>query len=267
MRIDVHTHAFHPKIVHRVSEYLQEEHGISVRCTGTVDELLLKMHEIDLDRVVVHTAATNASQVIPANNWTIELQTCHPEIIAFGSVHPDFDRNEQELNRLEENGIIGIKFHPDYQGIPMDDPRLFELMEMMGNRFILMFHLGGDLPIKINPSNPMKMISLRRMFPEPEMIAAHLGGIRRWSEAMEYIAGQDINVDTSSTLEHISGYDFRTFLNTHDSQRVLFGSDYPIFDPCENLALLKNKAGLSNSRIEQLLEAGSPLFSSFKPNR
>ncbi|KAB1443718.1 amidohydrolase family protein [Pseudodesulfovibrio senegalensis] len=260
MRIDVHTHAFHPKIAPRVAEYLLQTHGIAVRGKGTVEELLLRMEVCDLDRAVVHTSATTGAQVIPANNWTISLQADHPQLIAFGSVHPDFDRNEEELNRLERKGIRGLKFHPDFQNVSMDDPRLFELMEMAGDRFIMMFHLGGDLPIEHNPSNPMKMAALRRMFPKPTMIAAHLGGIRRWTEALEHIAGLNIHVDTSSTLQHISGKMFRDFINRHDRQQVLFGSDYPIFDPQEEMALLRDKAKLSEARIEQMLGAATVLF-------
>lgn len=260
MKIDVHTHAFHPKVASKVIERLHLHYGVDSVGNGTAEDLLLRIKNADLDKAVVHTAATDATQVVPANNWAIQLQSMHPEIIAFGSMHVDFDSMESELDRIQAKGIKGLKFHNDFQGVRMDDPRFHELIEIVDDRFILMFHIGATRPPEENPSCPVKMARLRAMFPKARMIAAHMGGFRYWDLACEYLAGLDIFVDTSSTLPYLSKEQFLAFFNKHDSEKMLFGSDYPIFDPLDDLHLLRDKVGLTEGAIGDLLTNASHLF-------
>lgn len=260
MWIDAHTHIFHPKVAPRAIAYLQTEHNITVKGSGTAEELLEIMHSLGIAKSVVHTAATTASQVIPANNWTIQLQRNYPALIPFGSIHPDFENNEEELKRLEKNRIQGLKIHPDFQGFSMDDSRFIKLLEMANNRFIVMFHIGSPQPMQKSPSCPKKLAQLQKIFPETPMIAAHLGGLRYWDAAIEAIAGTNVYVDTSSTLLHTRAELFCKFINKHGKERTLFGSDYPICSPAEELQLLEQKAGLSTKDIESLLLAGKGLF-------
>ena len=146
MRIDVHTHAFHPKIAQKVLDQLSDHYGITPVGDGTVDDLLARAAHADLEKVMLHTAATDPSQVVPANNWAIELTRKHPEVVAFGSLHPDYQDNEREIERLTKAGITGLKFHPDFQGFFLDSPAFYQLMEMVPKRFTLMIHVGDDLP-------------------------------------------------------------------------------------------------------------------------
>ena len=80
MRIDIHCHAFHPKIADKVTAQLDEHYGIRPVGTGTCEDLLARARRAGLDKVVVLGAATDPSQVIPANNWAIGLQREHPEV-------------------------------------------------------------------------------------------------------------------------------------------------------------------------------------------
>ncbi|WP_147821328.1 amidohydrolase family protein [Salidesulfovibrio onnuriiensis] len=260
MRFDVHTHSFHPKVAAKVIESLYDHYGIQSVGTGMTDDLLARIKTAGLDRAVVHSAATDPSQVIPANNWAIQLQQTHPELIAFGSMHVDFENIEAELDRIAAKGIKGLKFHNDFQGFRMDDPRFHSLMEIIGDRFVLMFHVGSSLPPEENPSCPVKMARLAELFPKATMIAAHMGGYRYWDLACEYLAGIDVYVDTSSSLPFLSREQFLRFYNKHDRQKILFGSDYPIFDPEDTLNLLREKIGLDHEQIEELLTNANRLF-------
>ncbi len=260
MRFDVHTHAFHPKVASKVIDSLYSHYGIHPVGVGTIEDLLPHIRTAGLDRAVVHSAATDPSQVIPVNNWAIHLQKTYPEIIAFGSMHVEFGNIEAELDRIETQGIKGLKFHNDFQGFRMDDPRFYNLMEIIGDRFILMFHVGSSLPPEENPSCPVKMAKLEEMFPQSTMIAAHMGGYRYWDLACDNLAGTDIYVDTSSSLPFISKEQFMHFYDKHDKKKILFGSDYPIFDPKDTLDLLKVKIGLKDGQVEELLTNATRLF-------
>jgi len=261
MRIDIHTHAFHNKIAEKAVDHLEDHYGITPVGTGRADDLIARLDRAGLDKAVVLAAATSPRQVIPANNWAIELQKTAPRLIPFGTLHPGYDRNAEELERLAENGIRGLKFHPDFQGFRMDDPAFYDLMELVDERFICMFHVGDDLPPDLNPSCPRKMAALRKAFPKPVMIAAHMGGLKQWEYAMEHLAGLDVYVDCSSVMDFVDDDLLKRLVDAFTPDRVLFGSDYPLYDAGDEIERITKRLNLSEERLDAFLNRAGRLFS------
>lgn len=260
MSIDFHTHVFHPKIADKVLAQLENHYGIEPVGTGLVEDLLHCLEKAGIDRGVVHTAATSADQVIPANNWSLFINENYPNLTAFGTLHPEYEKWEQELNRLESKGIKGLKFHPDFQGYDLNDPRLSPIFESIGSRFVLLFHIGDRLPPEKNPSSPGKLAHIRKDFPELTIVAAHLGGYLHWGDSIKHLAGTDVFLDTSSSLPFIKDNDLKSILRIHPLERLLFGSDYPLFDPIAEIRLLEKKAGFKEREIVQILDNGLKLI-------
>jgi predicted TIM-barrel fold metal-dependent hydrolase len=258
--LDIHTHAFHPKIAAKVLAQLETHYGISPLGSGLVDDLLFRLDAAGIERAAVHAAATAPAQVIPANNWAIELARTEPRVIPFGTIHPGFPDFEPELDRLEGAGIRGIKIHADFQGFRLDDPALFPVLEAIRGRFVTLFHVGDRIPPAKNPSCPAKLAAIHKNFPGLTIVAAHLGGYLHWSEALEHLAGLDIYLDTSSSLPFIEDGPLLAILDRHPAERVLFGSDYPLFDPGEELRRLLSRLDLSSERLELMLTSGHALF-------
>ncbi len=262
MSMDIHAHAFHPKIAAKSIAQLQTHYGIVAAGSGLVDDLLTRERAAGIARVAVHTAATAPAQVIPANNWAMSLAAGHSEIVAFGTMHPDHADIEGELDRLRQAGIRGLKFHADFQGFFLDEPRFYRVLEAAGSDFVLMFHVGDRLPPEQNPSCPLKLARIRRDFPGPVIIAAHFGGYLHWDWAAEHLAGTDVYLDTSSALPFMSDAQLGAILGRHPFERLLFGSDYPLQDPGQELKLVRTRLGLSDSRLSDLLEHAEGLFTS-----
>jgi len=257
---DTHTHVFHPKIAEKAINQLHTHYGIQPQGTGVLADLLDRADKAGIERVVVHTAATDPSQVIPANNWAIDMERQSLRVTAFGTLHPDYAEPEKELARLRKAGIKGLKFHPDFQGFFLDDPKFYRLMEIIGNEFTLMIHVGDTLPPEQNPSCPMKMAKLRRAFPKPRIIAAHLGGFSHWRFAVDTLAGMDVFFDTSSSLSFIDDDTLRALIAKHPADQLLFGSDYPLFDPADEIELVKRRIVPLGPRLDDILTAGTTLF-------
>ncbi|MBN2140540.1 MAG: amidohydrolase family protein [Desulfovibrionaceae bacterium] len=260
MLIDVHSHAFHPKIAPKVLARLEGHYGIPAQGDGTIEDLLARARRAGLDKVVVFTAAMDPSQVTPANDWALELGRAHPEVIPFGTMHPEFRDPEAELARLEENGIRGIKFHADFQGFRLDDPGFYKIMEMVAGRFIVMLHVGDALPPEKNPSCPIKAARLLDDFPRAEIIAAHMGGYLHWKWSLEHLAGREVWFDTSSTLGFIDQATLEELFRRHPKERILFGSDYPLFSPGQEIEKLARRLGLGDAELEDLMAAASGLL-------
>ena len=260
MFIDVHAHAFHPKIAHKVLAQLENHYSISPVGNGLLEDLLARTHRAGLDKAVVLTAATSPSQVIPANNWAIQIKKTCDDCIPFGTVHPGFNDMEKELDRLEQAGVKGLKFHPDFQGFRMDDPALFDIMEMVGDRFTCLFHVGDTLPPDENPSCPRKLAALRKAFPAPPIIAAHMGGYQHWEFALEHLADTDVFVDSSSSLDFLDDATLQSLYDGFGLDRILFGSDYPLFDAGEEREKLETRLSLTDVEMERMMSTAAGLL-------
>jgi len=259
-RIDVHTHAFSPKIVERVVQQLQDHYHIRPKGSGTVEDLQSRLKSAGIDRAIVHSAATRAAQVMPANNWAVHVEKRAKQLTAFGTIHPDFEDWEQELNRLQKYGIRGLKLHADMQGFRLDDERLWPIFEAIEHQFIVMFHVGDRVPPEDNPSSPQKVARIKHNFPAMTIIAAHFGGFQHWDYVVDSYKNSDIYIDTSSSLQEIPQHALENIVSALPRERILFGSDYPLFDPAEEMKHLKKRLKLSDSELDELLRNGSQLL-------
>jgi len=120
--------------------------------------------------------------------------------------------------------------------------------------------VGDTLPPEKNPSCPKKMAALRRAFPGPRLIAAHMGGFSHWQYVVEHLAGLDVFFDTSSSLSFIDDDTLREIVAHHPTDRLLFGSDYPLFDPGDEIRLLERRVAPLGVDLDDLLKAGTHLF-------
>ena len=260
MRYDVHTHAFHPKVADKILAQLQEHYGIAPVGRGTADDLLERLARAGIHRAVVHNAATAPAQVTPANDFVLGLAKAHPEIIPFGTLHPADPGWAEAMEGLWKRGVRGIKLHADFQGFRLDNPALDPIFEAGRGRFCFMLHVGDRLPPDLNPSCPFKVAQLLDRHPGLTVIAAHLGGYLHWQYALESLVGRDVFLDTSSSLPFLDDATLREIMHRHAPERILFGSDYPLFDPGSEAARLQERLSLTDDALERLLSGAALLF-------
>lgn len=265
MRIDIHTHAFHPKIAQKAVAHLNSAYDLQCTGDGTIDHLLERSRAASIDKCVVLCAATAPAQVIPADNYAIGLQQAHAEVIAFGTVHPGFDDWQKELGRLKAAGIRGIKLHPDFQDFWLDDPRLFPIFEEAQKDFIFEIHVGDNTRPENNPSCPYKLATVLDAFPDLTVIGAHFGGYRMWEHALSVLTEKsraNLWLDTSSTTPFASPELIRRLLNTFPQERLLFGTDWPLYDPQDEMERLMTKGGLKPDALDKIMSNALALFAS-----
>lgn len=263
MYIDIHTHAFHPKIAHKAVEHLNEHYNVACAGSGTIDNLLESERRAGIDMCVVLCAATAPAQVIPANNYAISLQKAHPgQIIAFGTVHPGYEQWEAELDRIEAAGIRGIKLHPDFQGFWLSDERLLPIFEAAQGRFVFEVHIGDRISPEKNPSCPYKLAAILDAFPQLEVIAAHFGGYRMWAHALKTLMVKErpnLWFDTSSTTPFSTPQLVKTLLQACPPERLLFGTDWPLYDPQEEIQRIQEMGELSDSMMDKIMSNASAM--------
>ena len=264
MHIDIHTHAFHPKIAHKAVDHLNDFYSVNCAGDGTIAHLLERERKAEMEKCVVLCAATAPAQVIPANNYAITLQKEHEDrVIAFGTVHPGYEDWESELKRIKAAGIRGIKLHPDFQSFWLDDPRLLPIFEAAQKDFVFEIHIGDKTTPAQNPSCPYKLAAILRQFPGMRVIAAHFGGYRMWAHALDALAGnrfENLWFDTSSTTPFATPLLAKKLLGAFPRERILFGTDWPLYDPVEERQRLQRLASLTDAEMETIMSNATSLL-------
>ncbi|NCC86363.1 MAG: amidohydrolase [Clostridia bacterium] len=229
MVIDFHTHAFPEKIAKSAISTLAYRCGNCYpKHEGTIDSLMQKIKQSKCDKAVVLNIATNPKQQKNVNDFAISLLSI-PDVIPFGSVHPDSDNAIEELIRLKEAGIKGIKLHPNYQNFFVDDERLFPIYEKVAELgLITVFHSGVDIglpdPISCTPDRLLKILPIFKGTP---VVAAHMGGYLLWQEVLHKLAGTEIYLDTSYSFSRTPPPWANQIIQKHGADKILFGSDTP----------------------------------------
>lgn len=257
--IDCHAHVFPPNAASKLLTSLAAVFGQPPAGKGTVDDLAAHLRQAGISRAFCLTAALRPKQTIGANTWMISLKRIAPFLIPFGTVHPEHPGWETELDRLEQNGIHGLKIHPDLCGIALDDPRWHPVWEAAKNRFVIITHMGPAVPNQPTLSPPRALARVLDAFPGLHVVAAHLGGLFLWQEALQELAGRDLYFDTSSCVHAIPPALFTAITTRHDPARILFGSDYPLHAPGNALLALEQLLARSPLDLADLQENGRRL--------
>ena len=186
-------------------------------------------------------------QVRSVNDWIIS--NSGGMMIGFGTIHPDYDDPEAEIERLIEAGLKGIKLHPDFQGFDADSPMMDRIYRCIGARLPVLMHAGDE---KLDHASPGRIAHVMEKFPELRIIAAHLGGHQKWEEAEEFLIGRNLWLDTSSAIAFMEPGRAVDIIRKHGVDRVLFGTDYPITYHDRELSIF-NRLDLSKEEKESIL--------------
>ena len=182
--------------------------------------------------------ATNAKQVERVNDFMADTvksnkaQDFTP--VGFGCIHQDFPNMAKEVERIEALGLKGIKIHPDIQRVDIDDKRLMALYEVIEGRMPLYLHMG-DLREDFRYSATEKLANVKKRFPNLEVVAAHLGGYCAWDKIGLLTDFDKIWFDASSAFWVIDGDYAKKVIEALGTERVMFGTDYPVFYANEEL--------------------------------
>ncbi len=242
MIIDFHTHIFPEKIAGKTIESLEKLSGITASTNGTLEGLLASMERTGVDMSVIMPVATKPGQMENINNYAKEVCEKYPgKLISFGGIHPDVEDYKKELKRIKDLGLKGIKIHPDYQGVMIDDVRFVNIIDYASELgLIILTHAGIDIglpePVHCPPDKMRKVID--KIKPE-KMIVAHYGGWKQWQEVYDYLAGEKVYLDTAFTFDYIEQDMFLKILEKHDENKILFATDSPWSHASKDIAAVK----------------------------
>ena len=227
--IDFHTHVYPDRLADKATQATCDFYGLCTDQTGTVEQLLQKGQAAGIDRFVLLPVAVHPQGVRRVNEFIVEQVREHPEFYGFGTVHPDMEDMAGEIDYIRSSGLLGVKLHPDMQEINTDDERLFPLYERLRAIGMPLFVHCGDEHRDF--SHPRRLRRVLDRFPGLTVIAAHLGGWSKWEEALACLQDTDCYLDISSCMMFMPPERVVAYVRAFGAHRVLFGTDFPIWDP------------------------------------
>ena len=230
--IDSHAHIFPDKIAQKASESIGMFYNMPMLYDGTSDMLLSQGQKAGVGYFVVSSVATSPVQVQSINNFIIKETNKNKNYIGLATMHPDFPDISGEVDRIISAGLKGMKIHSDFQMINVDSADTYRIFEVIEGRLPLLVHAGD---CRHDYSSPKRIKRVIKDFPKLTIIAAHFGGWSVWDDGIKHLADTGVYIDTCSSLYEISPEKARELISIYTPERVLFGTDYPMWDATEEL--------------------------------
>lgn len=234
MRIaDSHTHIFPDKIAEKASVAIGHFYDEQMSHIAALDILKEQEQQAGVEAFLVSSAATCPEQVDHINEFIAGCAKETEGMVPFGTLFPTMDNWEPALEKIVAFGMKGIKIHPDFQKIDIDDPKAVDMYRAIAKQGLpVLFHTGDN---RYDYSAPERLSNLIRQVPDLIAIGAHFGGWQTWDRSCSCNFPENVFYDTSSSLMYMGRDKALELLDKMGPHRFLFGSDFPMWTPKEEL--------------------------------
>jgi len=239
--IDFHAHIYPEKVAAKILPAAKKKLKVAVPGTGSPEDLRSRMKGSGIDHSVLLSLAKGREDVSTLNQWV--LSVCENGLIPFGAVHPFMENLEEELDKLANLGIKGVKMMPLLQEVYPDDPKCGRLYEaLIKRKMILVTHAGRD-PLDREEvfGTPERFARTIESYPDLRLVLAHLGGLGMYDQVREHLldAGGNVYFDTAYVSFYLKEDEMASLIKDIGAEKVLFGSDYPWEDPGRAAEIVK----------------------------
>lgn len=249
--IDSHCHIYPEKIASKAVAGTDNFYDWVSVGEGTSNQLLAGDVACSVDRFIVQSVATTPKQVRSINEFIAkDVAESNGKFIGLGTLYPDSPDLQGDFEHLKSLGLKGIKLHPDIQRFKIDDYRCLKIYELCERDGLpILMHTGDS---RYDYSNPNRLIPIMEIYNGLTVIGAHFGGWSIWEEASRVLCDiPNLYVDCSSSLPHISKQTAVEIIRRYGADRVLFGSDYPMWLPDKEIDSVLS-LGLSDSELKKI---------------
>lgn len=230
--IDIHAHIYPDAIAWKAAESIRDYYHIGEKMDGTPKMLLERGTAAGISQYVILPVAIKPGQVQSINNFVLSQVETHGCFVGFGTVHPGMEDIADEVTRIRDLGLRGIKIHPDCQHFDIDDPRMFPVYEEVGEQLPILMHMGDQ---RYTYSHPARLRHVLELFPKLRVCAAHFGGYRMYETASKLLWDKHCIMDISSSLMFMDRGLPEHYIRRYGAERMAFGTDYPVWDPVKEV--------------------------------
>lgn len=228
--IDAHCHIYPDKIAQKAAESTGHFYGLPMSLDGKISTLSDYGQAAGIDHFIVQSVATTPKQVSSINHFIADaVRESNGKFTGLGTLHPDSEDIKADIDELISLGLKGVKLHPDIQQFKIDDYRMLRIYELCEGRLPILMHTGDH---RYDLSNPNRMQPILEIYQNLTVIGAHFGGWSVWDEATQALSRyENFYVDCSSSLYAMTPQKAKELIMVYGTNRVLFGTDYPMWEP------------------------------------
>lgn len=226
-------------------------------------EMSRRMAETDASTLLAEMAETGVTQAVvvaidpfvPTDEVLDACRRLPGLLLPFGSCDPSGDDYAARFAQLLTKPIAGLKFHSDLQRLPLDSPRLRTMLRLLAesDRAHLPVYLHtGNFPIYRPLETPWQTALPRLLaeFPTLTFVCGHSGWDTPRAALRAALAHPNLYLETSWQPPRL----IRRLCDKLGPERLLFGSDYPLFS--QRRALRNARAALTEAEFN-LVAAGN----------
>jgi predicted TIM-barrel fold metal-dependent hydrolase len=258
--IDAHCHIYPEKIAAKAVMGTSNFYNLPSFGDGTLSSLVSEGKSVGIDKFIVQSVATTPHQVSSINNFIASsVAESGGRFTGLGTLHPDSADMAADVNEIIALGLKGVKLHPDIQKVKLDDCRMLKMYELCEGKLPILIHTGDN---RYDYSNPNRMLPILDAYKGLTVIGAHFGGWSIWEDAWKDYAGRDnFYVDCSSSLYAITPEKAKELIVAYGTDRVLFGTDYPLWTPESEIERFMQIDLTEKEREDILYNNAAKLFS------
>jgi len=257
--IDFHTHTFPDKIADKAIASLQKSGNVHAYRNGKLSSLLESMKKAGIDKSVVLPIASNPGNYLKINEAAKLVNEENENIVSFGSLHPNDENYKEIIKDIKNKGLKGIKLHPFFQNVYIDDPAYFKVIDCAyENDLIVLIHGGDDVSFaNADFASAKRLNNLCREVKPLKLVLAHMGAHSEWDKLEDLLYMDGVYFDTAFTLHNqnfvkMTEEEFIALVRKKGVDRILFGTDSPWEDQSEAAKKIKALA-LSDEEKECIL--------------
>jgi predicted TIM-barrel fold metal-dependent hydrolase len=268
---------FPPWLRERRDEYIKLDPCFSLLYSqpeakmATAEELLASMDEAGIDSsVVLNVGWVNHELCVKTNDYILDSVSRYPtRLVGFCAIQPRAgDAAIAELERCAKAGARGIgELRSDVQGFDLADKTTMKPLVDAALKHNLIFLTHSSEPVGHEYSGkggitPDILYSFITSFPSLKLVCAHWGGGLPFYALMPEVAEALTTVffDTAATVFLYKPEIFEQMSHIIGSDKILFGSDYPLMHQNRVLAQIRSsqlseedKARISGANAQKLL--------------
>jgi len=227
---------------------------------GRISSLLASMDAAGIGQSVVLSIATRPQQFEPILAWSREV--ADGRLVPMLSVHPADRGAAAKIRAAADEGFPGFKLHPYYQDYDLDDRSMDSIYAALQETgLICISHTGFDTAFPlVRRADPPRIVRVLDRFPRLKLVATHLGAWKDWELVTRHLAGADLWIDTSYSLDFMPRAAARDLILSFPADRVVFGTDSPWADQARSVAAIREldlgverEAAILSGNAEKLL--------------
>lgn len=221
------------------------------------------MRQLDAGEMVALLKARGVAKVIVSSSKAIVYDpregnrdlaraiAPHPELYGYVTINLNYvDEGLADLELYSRNRqFVGAKVHPNYSALKLDSPagrRVVEALRAYG--WPLLLHTYSSAV-----ESPWNAVPVAKENPDVPIIMAHMGG-DAWPEGLR-AAKESPNLHVDMCASWADADKVARAVDELGAERVLFGSDFTLFEPAHTLGMIEDAEISDDAR--QLILHGS----------